>query len=340
MIAKIRSYGRLIFLACWIGLLFLIATNIQAGWLYVVISFLILLGVLSAILPRLSLRSIKVTVSLPELCERGVEQAATVFVENTARAARYTIRVEIPEGGNLDFDPPNLLAIRVPGHSRIAIPARFTPRRRGDIRLDRVTISCGGQTGLYTKTRVVPVNAATLVYPAMSETAGEALAAGAGADNSCPVNRHLVTEDPYHYTLREYVPGDSLRRIHWKLTAKRNEPIMRVNESKTFGFAGILIDNLRGHYREGAEEKFEQLLEKAASLARYLLFSRGMSVTLYATAAPEIALDTHEVWEHALRWFALIRLEDESAAEGPASPRAPESIEYNFCPAAEAEANI
>ena len=199
-----------------------------------------------------------------------------------------------------------------------------------------MTLCSSGPTGLFNKKRIASVSAATLVYPAMSDATGEALAAGAGADNSCPVNRRLVTEDPYHYSLREYVPGDSLRRIHWKLTAKRNEPIMRINESKTYGFAGIKVDNLRGHYPTGGEEEFERILEKAASLARHLLFARGMSVTIYATAAPEIALDTHEVWEHALRWFALIRLEDEPPADSPNAPRAPESIEYNFCPAAEA----
>jgi len=337
MIASLRPYGRLIFLAFWIGLLFLIATNIQAGWLYVVISFLLILGILSALLPALTLRAVRVSISPPELCERGAPQAATVFLENRARLARYAVRVEMPAGGGLEFEPPNLLAVRIPGRARIAIPARFVPTRRGEARLARVTLSCGATTGLFTSKRAVPVSAATLVYPAISEAEGEALAAAAGADNSCPVNRRLVTEDPYHYSLREYVPGDSPRRIHWKLTAKRNEPIMRVNESKTFGVAGILIDNLRGSYAAGGDEEFERLLEKAASLARHLLFTCGMSVTLYATAAPEIALDTHEVWEHALRWLALIRLVDEAPA-GVRAARPPDSIEYDFSPAAEANA--
>jgi uncharacterized protein (DUF58 family) len=333
--SKLSAYWRLVFLAVWIGLLFGIATNIQAGWLYVIISFLALFGALSALLPALSLRTMSVRVSLPELCERGSQQTATVFLENRARLARYTVRVELPDGGDLGFEPPNLLAVRIPGRSRVAIPERFVPLRRGDIKITSVTLSCGGPAGLFNKKRVIAVNASTLVYPAMSESGGETLAIGAGAENASSVNRRLVTEDPYHYSLREYVPGDSLRRIHWKLTAKRNEPIMRINESKTFGFAGILVDNLRGHYRAGDEEAFERLLEKAGSLARHLLFSLGMSVTLYATAAPEIALDTHEVWEHALRWLALIRLEDAPTADGPNVPRVPEFIEYEFSPSAE-----
>ncbi|MFA6450789.1 MAG: DUF58 domain-containing protein [bacterium] len=336
-VARIRSYGRLFFLAGWIFLLFLIATNIQSGWLYVIISFLALLGFLSALLPGFALRSISVAASQPELCERGAPQAAILFLENRSRFAQYTIRVELPAGSGLEFDPPNLLAVRIPGRSSVAIPARFVPMRRGELRIGHVTLVCSGPTGLFAKKRVAAVASSSLVYPKLSDADGESLAGAAGADNSSPVNRHLVTEDPYHYALREYVPGDSLRRIHWKLTAKRNEPIMRINESKTFGVAGILVDNLRDHYPPpDGGEKFELLLEKAASLARHLLFSSGMSVTLYATASPEIELDTHEVWERALRWLALIRLEDAPAGGDCLAIRAPEFIEYTFSPNTEA----
>jgi uncharacterized protein (DUF58 family) len=333
LITRIGTFGRLIFLAIWIALLFGIATNIQAGWLYVVIAFLMILGLASAIISVRTLSGVKVEVALPELCERGAPNTATVTIDNPGRFNRYMIRVETSPGGDIEFDPPNLLATTVPARSRLRLDARFIPRRRGEARVESVTLSCGGPTGLYTKRRAARVVAAALVYPRVSESGGEALEAEA-AQESAPLNRRLMVEDLYHYSLREYVPGDSLRRIHWKLTAKRNEPIMRINESRTYGLSAILIDNLRAHYPPGADDEFERLLERAVSLARHLLFIRGMSVTLYATAAPELSLETHELWEHALRWFAMIRLEDATPAGDHTAGRPPEYAEFLFGPAA------
>lgn len=333
IIKRIEPFGRLIFLAIWISLLFAIATNIQAGWLYVVISFLIILGIASAAISVRSLHGIKVGISLPELCGRGEPATAVVTIENPGRFSRQMIRVELPNSdqNGVAFDPPNLLATSIPARSSVRMNARFVPARRGPARIESATVSCSGPTGLYTKRRGFRAFASTLVYPKIIRSDGEALAAEASQESS-PLNRRLIMEDPYHYSLREYVPGDSLRRIHWKLTAKRNEPIVRVNESKTFGLSGIYIDNIRSRYH--SEEDFEKLLEQAASLARHLLFERGMSVTLSAAAAPELTVETHEMWENALRWFALIRLE-ETAAEKNGETGISENAEFVFGPGAD-----
>jgi len=333
LIRLLHNSGRLIFLAIWIGLLFLIATNIQAGWLYVVISFLALLALLSMLMPFFSLKIVSAHISLPELCERGAPQAAEVVLENRGRFARYMIRVEFPLDGAIGFEPPALLVVRLPGKSCVSYSARFIPRRRGVARLESIALSCGGVTGLFTSKRHIDISASTLVHPKVSESEGEALAC-ASAESSRPVSKRLITEDPYHYSLREYAPGESLRRIHWKLTAKQNEPIIRIHECKTFGIADILVDNLRDHYPADGEELFEKLLEKAISLARHLLFTMGMSVTIAGTAAPELTLETNEVWENALRWFAVIDLEDADAATH--APAAGAGADFTFSPTSEA----
>ncbi len=331
LIRLLQNSGRLVFLSVWIGLLFLIATNIQAGWLYVVISFLALLALVSVVIPFISLKSVSADVCFPELCERGVTQIATVTLENRGRFARYMIRAAFPASAAIEFEPPAVLVVRLPGKSRITAAARFIPRERGIARLDSISLHCGGVTGLFVGKLRLGVGASTLVHPRISESEGESLAL-ASAESSRPVSKRLITEDPYHYSLREYAPGESLRRIHWKLTAKQNEPIIRIHECKTFGVADILVDNLRDHYPPGGEELFEQLLEKSISLASHLLFSLGMSVTLSGTAAPELTLETNEVWENALRWFALINLENADAATLAAAGET--SADFTFTPTA------
>jgi uncharacterized protein (DUF58 family) len=312
---RLFPYGRLIFLAIWMFLLFLIATNIQAGWLYVVISFLLMLGLLSRIIPPVSLRGVSARAALPELCERGTTNTGAVFLENNSRYTKYMIHADLPGGGPLAFDPPRVFAARLAPGAKAAFPVRFVPALRGRAGLDAIEAGAGSPVGLFVRKKKLPSGAETLVYPVISAAEGEALAAAAGADDSARGEKFFAVEDPYHYKIREYVPGESLRRIHWKLTAKRGEPMIRINERKIFGHSGILVDNLRENYPAGGEFQFEQVLEKAISLAFHLVFVRGLSVTIAGTAAPEIAVDSKESWEHALRWFALIRLEN--APRGP-----------------------
>jgi uncharacterized protein (DUF58 family) len=328
---RIIKYGRIGFLAFWAFLLFAIATNIQAGWLYVVIAFQLILGLISVVWPAATLRKLHAGVSLPELCERGSHQSATLFIENRSRFSKYLVRMELPESDGIFFDPPFLFAARLKPGARVAFMARFIPAVRGRARVKNIILSSGAPAGLFVKKRAVPTDAETLVYPKISAAEGETLAAGAGAEEAGRLEKQFALEDPYHYKIREYAPGESLRRIHWKLTAKLDQPMIRIHERKIFGHAGILVDNLRGGYPRGGEGRFEEALEKAASLAFHLVFTRGSSVTVAGTAAPEITIESGEHWEHALRWFALIRLED-SPARADYGRRSPEYEQFRFGP--------
>ena len=69
------------------------------------------------------------------------------------------------------------------------------------------------------------------------------------------------------YTLREYVEGDELRKIHWASTAKRNKLMIRQEETPWHMRATILIDDRRGaHEGEGSQSSFEHAIEGTASV--------------------------------------------------------------------------
>lgn len=293
----------------WMSLLYLIATNIQAGWLYVIISFLGLLCIYSLIIPVVAIRSVKVRVELPEFSERGRESIATVFFENTSRRPRYLFRVEFAEDKNFDFKPAGALAVKLEGGSRLAIPVKFIPSKRGMVTLEKVFLSSGAPMGIVIYYRRIKIGAKTLVYPKITPEDGEKTAGSEGDAGQGPREKFFALTDPYHYKLREYVPGDGLSNIHWKLTAKRDRPIVKINERKIFGHSGIRVDNILENYPENADEMFEEVLEKAASLAYYLLFVRGSSISVSGTAAPEISIESTDTWSTALEWFARIRLE-------------------------------
>lgn len=86
------------------------------------------------------------------------------------------------------------------------------------------------------------------------------------------------------YTLREYVNGDDLRKIHWASTAKRDRYMIRQEETPWHTRATILLDDLAAHHRgSGPASTFERSIEACASLAA--LYSRsGYSFRLECVA--------------------------------------------------------
>jgi uncharacterized protein (DUF58 family) len=65
------------------------------------------------------------------------------------------------------------------------------------------------------------------------------------------------------YTLREYVEGDDLRKIHWPSTAKRQRYMIRQEETPWHNRATIVLDDRARAYQG---EAFERAVEAAASL--------------------------------------------------------------------------
>lgn len=91
------------------------------------------------------------------------------------------------------------------------------------------------------------------------------------------------------YTLREYVNGDDLRKIHWPSTAKRDRYMIRQEETPWHTRATILLDDVAGdHKGAGSRSTFERAVEACASLAS--LYSRsGYSFRLERAAGEGVA---------------------------------------------------
>jgi len=88
-------------------------------------------------------------------------------------------------------------------------------RERGDQTIGPTTIRVRDALGLVERTHHVEARTDLLVYPAVTRVNGEQLfrrTMGPEIDERSEFDR-----------LREYVPGDRLRDVHWKSTAKLNE---------------------------------------------------------------------------------------------------------------------
>ncbi|MDH6704252.1 uncharacterized protein (DUF58 family) [Kitasatospora sp. MAA19] len=80
--------------------------------------------------------------------------------------------------------------------------------------------------------------------------------------------------------LREYRPGDDLRRVHWKSTARYGELMVRREEQPQRARATVLLDTREiGHRGTGPASSFEWAVSCAASVAVHLL-ERGYQTQL------------------------------------------------------------
>jgi hypothetical protein len=78
--------------------------------------------------------------------------------------------------------------------------------------------------------------------------------------------------------IRPYLPTDSVKRVHWKLTAKRNEWLVKNFQSNALNKVTIILDSLRLPQRYKEQITLEdRIIEMAMGLARFCL-RKGMPV--------------------------------------------------------------
>ena len=87
----------------------------------------------------------------------------------------------------------------------------------------------------------------------------------------------LSLSDLAFHSLREYVPGDDLRHVHWRSSAKAGQLLVRQYLESRSMQAAVLLDAEPGSYR--TDEEFELAVSIAASVAVQAL-ADGVHVTL------------------------------------------------------------
>ena len=117
--------------------------------------------------------------------------------------------------------------------------------------------------------------------------------------------------------VRDYVPGDDIRSISWKLTAAAGKPLVRKRIGENTPSVSIVMDS----HREGKDpEEFlpleNKLLETTLALAWYYL-SRGVSVSVYAYDDGPVffAMDNTDAFEAFYRAMSAFSFREDSSAE-------------------------
>jgi len=113
--------------------------------------------------------------------------------------------------------------------------------QRGRFRLGPITMSSSDPFGIFPVSREVPVKQHVVVLPMIIPLSGFPLPLGRLPGGEALRQRtHQVT--PNASGIRDYAPGDSFSRIHWKSTARRRKLIVKEFELDPLAEIWIVLD--------------------------------------------------------------------------------------------------
>lgn len=174
--------------------------------------------------------------------------------------------VEIDDHSNMPgYSPSRATGVDSSSHNSWRTQGVCT--RRGVYTLGPTTILTGDPFGLYLVRQEDPACASLTVMPPIVPLPSIDVAPGGRSGEGRPrtnAPERIVSAG----SVREYTPGDSLRWIHWKTSAKRDKPFVKVFDGTPAGDWWIFLDlDRRVQVGEGWDSTEEHGVILAASLA-------------------------------------------------------------------------
>lgn len=167
-----------------------------------------------------------------------------------------------------------------------------TYRIRGDNRglypFGPVSLASGDLFGFGHKSAVREEQDFLMVYPRIVPVEQLVLPAERPAGEMKAVRR--VIEDPLRMaTVREYMPGDSIRHIHWKNTARLNQLQTKVFDPSSSHVIMLFVDLQTVQNPYGLIPEYLELIVTAAASVAVDALDKRYTVGLYANGGPRSA---------------------------------------------------
>jgi len=179
----------------------------------------------------------------------------------------------------------------------ILFEASFMPEMRGKIAFGGAYIFHKGIFGLLKKGKIVLNPGSFLVLPEIEESFEIPENEGSAANEKNEKTREMqeVGSGFELRSLREFVPGDSIRNIHWKSSAKSGELRTKEFYKEVDSGSAMFIDNF---FEEHYSEDFEKVLSAAASLLNSMEREENLPQILF------VGRESHEIPDSSKKSFA------------------------------------
>jgi uncharacterized protein (DUF58 family) len=259
----------------------------------------------SAMLAAVATALVTVNRSLPELHVRRVARPTMVAVGEparvdiqvanvgTRRAPRLALWEPVGERGGA----PMQLAPLAPGDAATAA-YRVPSSQRGVLRTGPLRAERTDPLGLCRKGTTLAGHGEVLVVPERVPLAFPGLTSNGRLGEHLRMKSWGQSGNEFH-SQREYVPGDDLRRVNWKSSARMGNLIVRETAVEGVQKCLVVLDTLADDYDD---DGFERAVTAAASIVAGAA-ANGISTRL---VAPGMDLRGPDVAHESLRWLATV----------------------------------
>jgi uncharacterized protein (DUF58 family) len=229
-----------------------------------------------------------------------------------------TLWITVVNHSPLPMPSGSRLLTGVAAHQRRFYTARTLLTQRGAFPLGPTEISSGDPFGVFRIRRVFPAGQTLIVLPMTVPILSLPIPPGI-LPGGKTIRRRTNDVTPHAAGVREYVPGDPMKRIHWRSTAHRGRFMVKEFEQDPQAEIWLFLDAQRSVQSVSLEpaeiheeavwwlrrpkvtlprDSFEYAVSATASLARYFLAARR-SVGL-ASASNRLTILTAERGERQI----------------------------------------
>jgi uncharacterized protein (DUF58 family) len=284
--------------------------------------------VASLVISRSMLAKVELTRRLPEFLFAGEPLVVDYILENRRkRSATLALEVDdeltpvdlgVPDAARA---LPRVIFNLVPAGGRRRVRWQGPGLVRGRYAMGDLLLSTRSPFGLHERSKPVPRPDTLVVYPAIGRLRRRWHQLHRESTQSRKGRRHDRTAQQQEYHgLREYRPGDSMRWIHWRTTARLGSPMVKEFEQQDDQELAVLIDGWlpRSKVTPAHREVLERAIRFAATVCFETCRQSGRRLVLGWTGpSPEIRQGPASVklLHEALERLATLR----GSAEGQLS---------------------
>jgi len=213
-------------------------------------------------------RALRVRREVPEQLPFGEEATVVVRLQNPTliRVPWVELRESVPLGLRIAAPQPSVVTLGAGAEHQIVY--RIRGSRRGWYSIGPLRLALGDVLGLRRLQLTVP-STNVIVYPRIVPLTELGLPAALGLG---PLAGQRIEDPARPAGVRQYVPGDDVRRLDWKSTARQNTLLVRTADPTIAPETTIaLAFGLYDYPAQIIQEATERAISVAASLAVALL---------------------------------------------------------------------
>ncbi len=204
------------------------AQTTGAGWLVVLASLIAGTLTVGAVWPSWLMRAMAVAVSGPTDAVAGRPFVLDVDVQRPHAAVRITLRGLMEDGVGIDAPDERGIPVMAPN--------------RGVLQRVDLEVWCGHPFDLFGRRRYVTVELPHPIYVAPKPIATGLPAGMAGHPEGTGAGGGGIGPGEMVRSLREYLPGDAMRLVHWRASAGRPDLLVKELELPERPHLVLLLD--------------------------------------------------------------------------------------------------